>query len=753
MRNRGAGFCTLEAWTSIWTPAIFHGAKYGLPLPEGHNGPLAGGPSYRGALRPVAAGKVTVLADSTTAGSSSPSGRAAMRRPRWLRWRYAFRRGLEQLRRLGVTIHERAVWQALAVFLGASVALLEGVDVLISRVGLPDGLFPLALVLLMIGLPVVVLTAWVQTDGEGDASARHSPSGRAPLTRADASVPSESGVDFARVLTWRNAIGGGVLAFAAWGVIAATGVMTGFLERRPAPGLAVASASPAPRDAEADESLPLTSVAVLYFDDFSTQQDLGYLARGLTEALIHELAQVPALRVASRNGVKPFMDPDIPIDSVARVLRAGSLVEGSVESVAGGGLRVTVQLIDGNDGSHLMSRRVERHGSDLLALRDDVVEEVIFALRSRLGESVHRMQSLAATTSPEAWERVQRAAQLQADADELWTAGDTARTLASLEEAEGLLAEAERLDPDWPEPVVLRGRVVSSIGVRRGAEYGAYEDSAGTAALAHAERALARWPENAKALALRGGIRARMWEHAEESAEARRLRVGAEADLEAAVAIDPDLASAWAALSRLRRQSGDFAAAKVAAERAYAVDAYLEEAALVLFNLCHTSIELKEFGQAERWCSEGARRFPGDGFFIEPQLVLLASDIEIEPDIERAEVLLEALLDHFSPLEAESLEPVYAMYRAAVLARAGLEDSARAVIRRAREDPTAPGNPSIDYYEANARLRLGEPEEAIRRLASYLEASPGSREYIAKDWWWEDLRDRPGFRALVAEDS
>lgn len=118
--------------------------------------------------------------------------------------------------------------------------------------------------------------------------------------------------------------------------------------------------------------------------------------------------------------------------------------------------------------------------------------------------------------------------------------------------------------------------------------------------------------------------------------------------------------------------------------------------------------------------------------------------------MERAEALLDALLDYFAPSEAESLEPVYAMYRAAVLARAGAEDSARAVIRRAREGAAAGGNPSIDYYEANARLRLGEPEKAIQRLASYLEASPGSRDYIARDWWWEELHDQPAFRALVA---
>ena len=84
---------------------------------------------------------------------------------------------------------------------------------------------------------------------------------------------------------------------------------------------------------QVDSGPPLkpTDVAVLYFDDFSLGGELEYLANGITEALIHELSQVEALRVVSRNGVKPFRDPTISLDSLARVLGVGSIVEGSVE--------------------------------------------------------------------------------------------------------------------------------------------------------------------------------------------------------------------------------------------------------------------------------------------------------------------------------------------------------------------------------------------------------------------------------------
>src|SRR5881409_3828276 len=74
-------------------------------------------------------------------------------------------------------------------------------------------------------------------------------------------------------------------------------------------------------------------VAVLYFDDLSAGRTLGYLADGLTEALIDALSQVPALSVVSKNGVARFRDAPLAADSVARALSAGTLVAASGASL------------------------------------------------------------------------------------------------------------------------------------------------------------------------------------------------------------------------------------------------------------------------------------------------------------------------------------------------------------------------------------------------------------------------------------
>jgi TolB-like protein len=66
-------------------------------------------------------------------------------------------------------------------------------------------------------------------------------------------------------------------------------------------------------------------LAVLYFDDHSEGGDLGYLASGITEGLIHELSRLDAVEVISRNGVKLYRDSEATLDSIAGALRVGSL--------------------------------------------------------------------------------------------------------------------------------------------------------------------------------------------------------------------------------------------------------------------------------------------------------------------------------------------------------------------------------------------------------------------------------------------
>jgi hypothetical protein len=101
-----------------------------------------------------------------------------------------------------------------------------------------------------------------------------------------------------------------------------------------------------------------------------------------------------------------------------------------------------------------------------------------------------------------------------------------------------------------------------------------------------------------------------------------------------------------------------------------------------------------------------------------------------------------------SPQRRDAYGALFLMEVAAVVARAGLPDSARAVAHRSRA--LAPGeNPPLDNREANVHLQLGNTAEAIRLLGLYLDARPDRRAYTARDWWYEPLWNEPAFQALV----
>jgi hypothetical protein len=85
------------------------------------------------------------------------------------------------------------------------------------------------------------------------------------------------------------------------------------------------------------------------------------------------------------------------------------------------------------------------------------------------------------------------------------------------------------------------------------------------------------------------------------------------------------------------------------------------------------------------------------------------------------------------------------MQVAKVLARAGMRDSARAVITLARGASTPDW---LSYDEAHARLLLGERDHALHLLGISLRSSPDTA-YLARDWWFDGLHDDPRFKALV----
>lgn len=112
-------------------------------------------------------------------------------------------------------IHRRSLWQVLAIYLGASWLVLQVAEHVVEQFGLPEWTYGVAFLLLLVGLPIVLATAFVQ---EGPPGAEHVD---VPGNPPRAGVAAEPRAASHGLLTWRNALVGAVGASALWGVVAA----------------------------------------------------------------------------------------------------------------------------------------------------------------------------------------------------------------------------------------------------------------------------------------------------------------------------------------------------------------------------------------------------------------------------------------------------------------------------------------------------------------------------------------------------
>jgi serine/threonine protein kinase len=495
-------------------------------------------------------------------------------------------------------------------------------------------------------------------------------------------------------------------------------------------------------------------VAVLYFTDESRDSSLGYLADGLTEALIDQLNGIRALDVVSRGGVTPFRGRGAARDSVARVLNAANIVDGEVENL-GNRVRVTVRLVEGASGADVRRQTFELPAAAQLAIRDSVAKQAAEFLRERLGDEIRLREERAATRSVDAWTLVQRAERARKDGDAALLRVPPDSSFSNFDEADSLLASAERADPQWLEPILLRGQVALRRGglLQRTPAVAARWVSVGTG---HVGRALAREPNQPVALQLRGTLRYLRWRLNVDTDPARRAALldSAQADLQAAVRINPQLAPAQATLSHLLYARKDVVSAVLAARAAYEADAYLRDAEIILDRLYYGSYDLAQFGEAQRWCAEMGRRFPKSYRAMDCQLWSLTSP-NADLDAERAWRLMR---------QADSLTPAprlpyWSRMRqiivASVVGRAGNRDSAEHMLERARtSDPAIDPSQELVGYEALARTMMGQDDEAMAILKRYVATHP---EHSFKrngmvHWWWRSLERRPDFQAVLANE-
>jgi TolB-like protein/Flp pilus assembly protein TadD len=147
-----------------------------------------------------------------------------------------------------------------------------------------------------------------------------------------------------------------------------------------APGEALPSPSGSP---------PPRSIAVLPFTEIPSGGDESYLSWGLAEEILHTLASVPGLKVASRTSSFAFHERGIGIREIGRQLHVGTILEGSVRRT-GEEIVVSTQLINVADGYQIWSRRFDRKMEDVFRIQREIARDVAEQMELILGGEAGR---------------------------------------------------------------------------------------------------------------------------------------------------------------------------------------------------------------------------------------------------------------------------------------------------------------------------------------------------------------------------
>ena len=461
----------------------------------------------------------------------------------------------------------------------------------------------------------------------------------------------------------------------------------------PAPVVGVADTRQAP------------SIAVLPFADMSPDGDQEYFCDGMAEEIINELTGVGGLRVIARTSAFSFKDKSEDIREIGRKLDVTSILEGSVRK-AGDRIRITAQLINITDGSHVWSERYDRVLEDVFAVQDEIAAAIVEKLR------------VAMTTGEE--DRLAETRKVAPEAHELYLRGRHVlnRGLMTLlydrkrvDRAIEFFTRATEADPDYAPPY---------------------------AGLADIYSALCRWitPVGNCEKARQFAVKATELDDGLVEAHVAMGRVllttefdweGARHEHVRALELNPGSAPAHRAAALYYGWAGEFTQAIVHARRALDLDPLDYGTHLVV--MFTVGISRTHRTEAIDFADAAVELFPDDQFFEGSALWhRVAAGVDVEAS---ADEFVRRWPDH----EVAGV----------ICAMTGRADEARKVIARLEEK----GDEGLHYDKARTYAALGEKEKALSLLERCWEETPRILLQLNSDPELDFLRGEQRFKDLL----
>ncbi|PYJ67365.1 MAG: hypothetical protein DME76_15410, partial [Verrucomicrobia bacterium] len=129
---------------------------------------------------------------------------------------------------------------------------------------------------------------------------------------------------------------------------------------------------------------PEKSIAVLPFENLSKDEENAFFAGGVQDEILSDLAKLADLKVISRTSVMKYKSgPERNLSEIAKALGVSHVVEGSVQR-AGGRVRVSAQLIDARNDTHLWAEHYDRDAADVFAIQTEIAQQIANQLQAKL---------------------------------------------------------------------------------------------------------------------------------------------------------------------------------------------------------------------------------------------------------------------------------------------------------------------------------------------------------------------------------
>ncbi|PZR74625.1 MAG: hypothetical protein DLM73_07540 [Chthoniobacterales bacterium] len=403
-------------------------------------------------------------------------------------------------------LKRRNVYKVAVAYAIVAWLLIQAASILFPTFEAPAWVMKAVVAVIALGFPIALIIAWAfEMTPEGMK--------RTEDVSPDEVIPQWSKRKFAALIVSVAVIAAGLLAFQ-------------FLRSKPA------STTPAAAIAPVLPAISEKSIAVLPFENLSSDKENAYFADGIQDEILTRLSKIAALKVISRTSTQKYKSAPENLREVGRQLGVANLLEGSVQKIANS-VHINVQLIRVATDEHIWAESYNRKLDDVFVVEGEVAGAIADQLNAKLTGAekqdladrptsnpaaydayLRGLPNMARTTDPEALKAAvhsfDEAVRLDPQFALAWAAlsrthsltyfNDLDKAASTKVAAEKSLAEAVRLKPELPETQLARADFYYWVLL----DYKSARDML--------EQLHRTWPSNAEILQVLGWISARLGE-------------------------------------------------------------------------------------------------------------------------------------------------------------------------------------------------------------------------------------------------